>query len=146
MGEHCADGGGMYLRIKAAGKYWRMGCRFDGEVTTQALGRFWPMTHLTLVQASIILTAALATSKGGEAQACGHCSSRWRREPESVPQRGGASMFRFDIFQAKAWGAVGMGISSLKLAHSMRAADFAASMCSHDKKAFTGGRRAWLGG
>ena len=32
------DGGGMYLLIKSAGKYWRMGYRFAGKQKTLALG------------------------------------------------------------------------------------------------------------
>jgi hypothetical protein len=29
IGERYVDGGGMYLRMKAAGRYWRMGQRRD---------------------------------------------------------------------------------------------------------------------
>lgn len=38
IGERYADGGGMYLRVKAAGKYWRMDYRMDGKAKTLALG------------------------------------------------------------------------------------------------------------
>lgn len=38
IGERYADGGGMYLRVKAAGKYWRMDYRIDGKPQTLALG------------------------------------------------------------------------------------------------------------
>lgn len=38
IGERYADGGGMYLRVKAAGKYWRMDYRFHGKAKTLALG------------------------------------------------------------------------------------------------------------
>ncbi len=34
------DGGGMYLHVKAAGKYWRMDYRFDGKAKTLALGTY----------------------------------------------------------------------------------------------------------
>jgi integrase len=37
-GDKHADGLGMYLRVKAAGKYWRMDYRFDGKHKTLALG------------------------------------------------------------------------------------------------------------
>ena len=37
IGKHF-DGGGMYLHIKEAGKYWRMDYRFDGKSRTLALG------------------------------------------------------------------------------------------------------------
>ncbi|VTU35458.1 tyrosine-type recombinase/integrase [Variovorax sp. RA8] len=38
IGERYADGGGMYLRVKAAGKYWRMDYRMNGKAKTLALG------------------------------------------------------------------------------------------------------------
>ena len=38
IGERYADGGGMYLRVKAAGKYWRLDYRIDGKPKTLALG------------------------------------------------------------------------------------------------------------
>ncbi len=34
------DGGGMYLHVKAAGKYWRMDYRFAGKARTLALGTY----------------------------------------------------------------------------------------------------------
>jgi integrase len=37
-GDKHADGQGMYLRVKAAGKYWRMDYRFEGKHKTLALG------------------------------------------------------------------------------------------------------------
>ncbi|VTU36837.1 Prophage CP4-57 integrase [Variovorax sp. PBL-H6] len=38
IGERYADGGGMYLRVKAAGRYWRMDYRMNGKAKTLALG------------------------------------------------------------------------------------------------------------
>lgn len=38
IGERYADGGGMYLRVKAAGKYWRLDYRIDGKPKTLGLG------------------------------------------------------------------------------------------------------------
>ena len=38
IGERYADGGGMYLRVKAAGKYWRLDYRVDGKPKVLALG------------------------------------------------------------------------------------------------------------
>ncbi|MGJ7523647.1 tyrosine-type recombinase/integrase [Variovorax sp. LT1P1] len=38
IGERYADGGGMYLRVKAAGKYWRLDYRIDGKAQTLSLG------------------------------------------------------------------------------------------------------------
>ena len=37
-GDKLADGGGMYLLVKAGGKYWRMDYRFAGKRKTLALG------------------------------------------------------------------------------------------------------------
>ncbi len=37
-GDKYADGGGMYLLVKTAGKYWRMDYRHDGKRKTLALG------------------------------------------------------------------------------------------------------------
>lgn len=37
-GDKHADGQGMYLLVKAAGKYWRLNYRFDGKHKTLALG------------------------------------------------------------------------------------------------------------
>ncbi|MBT2334386.1 integrase arm-type DNA-binding domain-containing protein [Variovorax paradoxus] len=38
IGERYADGGGMYLRVKAAGKYWRLDYRVNGKAKTLGLG------------------------------------------------------------------------------------------------------------
>lgn len=39
-GDKLADGGGMYLLVKAGGKYWRMDYRFAGKRKTLALGTY----------------------------------------------------------------------------------------------------------
>ncbi len=39
-GDKHADGGGMYLLVKAPGKYWRMDYRFGGKRKTLALGTY----------------------------------------------------------------------------------------------------------
>jgi integrase len=39
VGKHF-DGGGMYLHVKPAGKYWRMDYRFGGKAKTLALGTY----------------------------------------------------------------------------------------------------------
>ena len=70
------------------------------------------MTQLTLAQANKIIDAALELSKtsGYKPMAvvvldeAGHVKATQRED--------GASMFRIDIATGKAWGAVGMGISS----------------------------------
>ena len=38
IGERYADGGGLYLRVKAAGKYWRMDYRFAGKPKVLSFG------------------------------------------------------------------------------------------------------------
>lgn len=47
-GDKHSDGGGLYLHIKAAGKYWRMAYRFGGKQKTLALGVY---PAVTLAQA-----------------------------------------------------------------------------------------------
>ncbi|MBT2334154.1 integrase arm-type DNA-binding domain-containing protein [Variovorax paradoxus] len=44
IGERYPDGGGMYLRVKAVGKYWRMDYRLDGKVKLLALGVYPAVT------------------------------------------------------------------------------------------------------
>lgn len=44
-GEKYSDGGGMYLHVTLAGKYWRMAYRFNGKQKTLALG-VYPATSL----------------------------------------------------------------------------------------------------
>lgn len=39
-GDKHTDGGGMYLLVTSAGKYWRMNYRFDGKRKTLALGTY----------------------------------------------------------------------------------------------------------
>lgn len=44
IGERYADGGGLYLRVKAAGKYWRLDYRIDGKPKVLALGVYPAVT------------------------------------------------------------------------------------------------------
>jgi uncharacterized protein GlcG (DUF336 family) len=74
------------------------------------------MTELTLVQAQAIITAALARSKAEGFKPMGIAVLDAAGHLKAFAREDGASMFRFDIAQAKAWGAVGMGISSRQLA------------------------------
>jgi|UniRef100_UPI000D34AD5F uncharacterized protein GlcG (DUF336 family) len=75
---------------------------------------------LTLQQARTVLDAALAESKAqgykpmavAVLDAAGHL--------KAFASEDGASMFRFDVARAKAWGAVGMGVSSRALAERAR--------------------------
>jgi integrase len=44
IGERYADGGGLYLRVKAAGRYWRLDYRRDGKPNTIGLGVYPEVT------------------------------------------------------------------------------------------------------
>jgi uncharacterized protein GlcG (DUF336 family) len=74
------------------------------------------MTQLTLAQASQIITAALAKSKEMGYQPMGIAVLDAAGNLKAFASEDGASMFRFDVARAKAWGAVGMGVSSRVLA------------------------------
>jgi uncharacterized protein GlcG (DUF336 family) len=73
------------------------------------------MNSLTLVQASQIITAALAKSKEAGYKPMGIAVLDAAGNLKAFVSEDGASMFRFEIARAKAWGAVGMGVSSRKL-------------------------------
>lgn len=73
------------------------------------------MTALTLAQAQQIITAALAESKTAGYQPMGVAVLDESGNLKAFAREDGASMFRFEVAQAKAWGAVGMGVSSRTL-------------------------------
>jgi uncharacterized protein GlcG (DUF336 family) len=70
------------------------------------------MTTLTLDQANHIISAALAHSKQAGYKPMGVAVLDEAGHLKAFAREDGASMFRFDVAQAKAWGAVGMGASS----------------------------------
>lgn len=70
------------------------------------------MTTLTLEKANQIITAALAQSKQAGYQPMGIAVLDDAGHLKAFAREDGASMFRFDVARAKAWGAVGMGVSS----------------------------------
>ncbi len=70
------------------------------------------MTQLTLAQANTVITAALAHSKAAGYKPMGIVVLDDAGNLKAFVREDGASMFRFDVAQAKAWGAVGMGASS----------------------------------
>jgi len=74
------------------------------------------MNSLTLQQANQIITAALAKSKESGYKPMGIAVLDASGNLKAFASEDGASMFRFDIARAKAWGAVGMGVSSRTLA------------------------------
>ena len=73
------------------------------------------MSALTLAQANTIITAALAKSKEAGYQPMGIAVLDAAGNLKAFASEDGASMFRFDVARAKAWGAVGMGVSSRTL-------------------------------
>jgi len=74
------------------------------------------MATLTLAQAQQILTGALAHSKSAGYKPMGIAVLDEAGHLKAFAREDGASMFRFDVARAKAWGAVGMGASSRTLA------------------------------
>ncbi|MDP3699716.1 MAG: heme-binding protein [Hylemonella sp.] len=70
------------------------------------------MKTLTLAQAQQIIAGALAHSKAAGYKPMGIAVLDEAGHLKAFAREDGASMFRFDIAQAKAWGAVGMGVSS----------------------------------
>ena len=70
------------------------------------------MTSLTLAQANHIINAALAKSKSMSYKPMGVAVLDASGNLKAFASEDGASMFRFEIARAKAWGAVGMGASS----------------------------------
>ncbi len=73
------------------------------------------MSDLTLAQASAIITAALARSRQEGFNPMGIAVLDAAGHLKAYASEDGASMFRFDIARAKAWGAVGMGVASRTL-------------------------------
>lgn len=74
------------------------------------------MTVLSLATAQKIIDAALAHSKAQGYKPMGIAVLDESGQLKAFAREDGASMFRFDIARAKAWGAVGMGSSSRVLA------------------------------
>ena len=74
------------------------------------------MSSLTLQQAQTIIDAALKKSKEAGYQPMGIAVLDAAGNLKAFASEDGASMFRFDIARAKAWGAVGMGVASRTLA------------------------------
>lgn len=70
------------------------------------------MTSLTLDQANRIISAALAASRDAGYKPMGIAVLDDAGNLKAFAREDGASMFRFEVAQAKAWGAVGMGASS----------------------------------
>ncbi len=74
------------------------------------------MERLTLEQAQAIIAGALARSKAEGFKPMGVVVLDEAGHLKAFAREDGASMFRFEVAQGKAWGAVGMGASSRVLA------------------------------
>jgi uncharacterized protein GlcG (DUF336 family) len=74
------------------------------------------MTPLSLTLAQEIIQAALAHAHAQGYKPMGIVVVDEAGQLKAFAREDGASMFRFDIARAKAWGAVGMGASSRVLA------------------------------
>ncbi|MBN9409010.1 MAG: heme-binding protein [Burkholderiales bacterium] len=70
------------------------------------------MTSLTLAQAQQIISTALAKSKEAGYKPMAVAVVDASGDLKAFAREDGASMFRFDVALGKAWGAVGMGVSS----------------------------------
>ena len=73
------------------------------------------MASLTLAQATQIISAALAKAREVGTKPMGIAVLDEGGALKAFAREDGASMFRFEIAQAKAWGAVGMGVASRAL-------------------------------
>ncbi len=74
------------------------------------------MQTLTLAQAQQIIAGALVHSKTAGFKPMGIAVLDEAGHLKAFAREDGASMFRFEVAQAKAWGAVGLGASSRMLA------------------------------
>ncbi len=74
------------------------------------------MQALTLAQAQQIIAGALAQSKASGYLPMGVAVLDDAGNLKAFAREDGASMFRFEIAQGKAWGSIGMGVSSRVLA------------------------------
>lgn len=74
------------------------------------------MSHLTLDQANHIIQGARAAARAANYKPMGIAVLDASGQLVAFGREDGASMFRFDIARAKAWGAVGFGSSSRVLA------------------------------
>ena len=70
------------------------------------------MSALTLAQANLIISTALARARACGYKPMGIVVLDEAGNLKAYAREDGASMFRFEIARAKAWGAVGMGVSS----------------------------------
>jgi uncharacterized protein GlcG (DUF336 family) len=74
------------------------------------------LNQLTLDQANHIIQGARAAARAANYKPMGIAVLDASGQLLAFGREDGASMFRFDIARGKAWGAVGMGISSRALA------------------------------
>lgn len=85
IGERYADGGGLYLRVKAAGKYWRMDYRFAGKPKVLSFG-VYPAVSLA--------KARKRRDQAKELLADGKDPGEVKREAETAQEATSANTFR----------------------------------------------------
>jgi uncharacterized protein GlcG (DUF336 family) len=73
------------------------------------------LTTITIAQATQLLSAAMSKARSSGYKSMGIVVLDASGNIKASALEDGASMFRFDIARAKAWGAVGMGVSSRTL-------------------------------
>jgi uncharacterized protein GlcG (DUF336 family) len=73
------------------------------------------LTSITIAQATQLLSAAMSKARSAGYKSMGIVVLDASGNIKASALEDGASMFRFDIARAKAWGAVGMGVSSRTL-------------------------------
>ena len=86
-----------------------------GAATPFSIHHRTTMSNLTLSQAQNIISGALAHARKANFKPMGVIVVDASGNTVAYAREDGASMFRFDIAQGKAWGAVGMGVSSRTL-------------------------------
>ena len=70
------------------------------------------LAEITLIQAQHIITSAIAVAKQAGYKPMAIAVLDTAGHVKAFASEDGASMLRFDIARAKAWGAIGMGVSS----------------------------------
>lgn len=73
------------------------------------------MNAITIEQATQLLNAAMSKARSSGFKSMGIVVLDASGNIKACAIEDGASMFRFDIAKAKAWGAIGMGVSSRAL-------------------------------
>lgn len=92
------------------------GCVSDSLNSSTISDGNFVVNHLTLDQATKIVQGAIKAARAAHYKPMGIVVLDASGQLVAFAREDGASMFRFDIARGKAWGAVGMGVSSRVLA------------------------------